>query len=242
VSSPTGRLTGAVAVVTGASSGIGRATAVAIAEAGARTVLVARRQAELERTAKLASTARVEPVDITNDRAVLELARRLSSDPGRVDVLVHAAGRIALGPLAEAPVTDLDGQFAVNVRAPYLLTQALLPALVAARGTVVFVNSTAGRAAGPGASQYAATKYALRGLADALRAEVNASGVRVLTLFPGRTATPMQRSIHEHEDRAYRPERLLQPTDVANALVAALALPDTAEITEMAIRPRFPPA
>ena len=126
----------------------------------------------------------------------------------------------------------------MNVRAPYALTQALLPALRTGSGDVVFVNSSAG-AHPPAASNgaYAATKHALRALADALRAEENENGVRVLSVYPGRTAGPLQERLHELEGRAYAPERLLQPEDVAAAAMAALALPRTAEATDLHITP-----
>jgi NADP-dependent 3-hydroxy acid dehydrogenase YdfG len=175
--------------------------------------------------------------DLARDEEIGELARRAEAELGGVAVLVHAAGLHAMGPVAEAPVASLDAQLAVNLRAPYLLTQALLPALVASQGDVVFVNSSAGRAARGGVSGYAASKHALRGLADALRDEVNALGVRVLSVYPGRTATPGQAAIFAEEGRPYRPEMLLQADDVAAAVAGAIALPRTAEITEIMIRP-----
>jgi NADP-dependent 3-hydroxy acid dehydrogenase YdfG len=142
-----------------------------------------------------------------------------------------------MGPVEAAPVAALDAQLGVNLRAPYLLTQLLLPALVAAAGDVVFVNSSAGRAARGGVAAYAASKHALRALADGLRDEVNARGVRVLSVYPGRTATAGQAAIFAEEGRAYTPDLLLQPDDVAAAVAGALALPRTAEVTEIMIRP-----
>ncbi len=100
-----------------------------------------------------------------------------------------------------------------------------------------FVNSTAGPHAGANASQYASTKHALRAVADSLRDEVNAVGIRVLSLFLGRTASPMQASVHEMEHRKYRPELLMQPEDVAAVVINALTLPRTAEVTEVSMRP-----
>jgi NADP-dependent 3-hydroxy acid dehydrogenase YdfG len=106
---------------------------------------------------------------------------------------------------------------------------------------VVFINSTAGLVARAGVAQYAATKHALRAMADSLREEVNADGVRVLSVFLGRTATPLQAALHEREGRRYRPERLVQPADVASLVVHALTLPRTAEVTDLTIRPLSPP-
>jgi NADP-dependent 3-hydroxy acid dehydrogenase YdfG len=120
-----------------------------------------------------------------------------------------------------------------------VITQALLPALRVRCGQVVFVNSSAGvnmqgtrHIAG-----YAACKHALRALADCLRAEVNIDGIRVLSVYPGRTATAMQEAIHMREGRLYNPEDLLQPDDVVAAVITALDMPRTAELTDIMLRP-----
>ena len=125
----------------------------------------------------------------------------------------------------------------MNARAPYLLTQALLPRLVARQGQVVVLNSSIWGNAHAGTAAYAGSKYALKAFTDALRAEVNPAGLRVLSVYPGRTATPMQAAVHRAEARRYDPEALLQPEDVAATILAALALPRTAELTDLHIRP-----
>jgi NADP-dependent 3-hydroxy acid dehydrogenase YdfG len=105
------------------------------------------------------------------------------------------------------------------------------------KGQIVFINSSSGRHAKANAGHYGATKHALKGFADSLREEVNASGVRVLSLFLGRTATPMQAAIHEFEGRSYRPDALIQPEDVAFVVAASLSLARNAEITDISMRP-----
>jgi NADP-dependent 3-hydroxy acid dehydrogenase YdfG len=231
-------------VVTGASAGIGLAIARGLAGIGVRPWLIARRAAPLEVAAEALRATGVEAralaCDLENQADVESAAARVLA-VGPVDLLVHSAGLIRIGSLADAPLADLDRQWAVNVRAPYQLTQCLLPSLRAQRGQVVFVNSSAALRAAPGVSQYAATKHALRAVADALRAEVNADGVRVLSVFPGRTATPMQAELHRREGKPYRPELLMQPADVAAAVVSALQLPATAELTEIHMRPAVAP-
>ena len=140
--------------------------------------------------------------------------------------------------MERADIEDLDLQYATNIRAPYMLTKCLLPLLLTARGQIVFINSSVGLAAKrPDIGQYGATKHALKAIADSLREEVNARGIRVLTMYLGRTATPMQEALHAREGRTYRPEQLLQPEDVASMVVQALKLPATAEVTDMSIRP-----
>jgi len=132
----------------------------------------------------------------------------------------------------------LDLQYSTNVRAPYLLTQRLLPLLITSRGQIVFINSSVGLAANrPNIGQYAATKHALKALAESLREEVNPKGVRVLSAYLGRTATPMQEALFRAEGNTYHPETLLQPEDVASMIVHALMLPSTAEVTDINIRP-----
>jgi len=229
---------GAVAVVTGATSGIGRAVALGLGSHVATLVLVGRSAAALEATAEevrgAGCDARPYRADLSRDDEVLRLAEHVA---GVIDVLVHAAGTITVGAVEQTAVEALDAQYRVNLRAPYVLTRALLPALRARHGQVVFVNSTAGLVAQAGVAHYAATKHALKAFADGLRAEVNAAEVRVISVYPGRTATPMQATVHAAEGRAYRPERLLQPEDVAAVVVNALRLPRTAEVTDVTLRP-----
>ena len=157
--------------------------------------------------------------------------------PAPLHALVHAAGRVALGALAEAPIADLDRQWRINVRAPAALTRALLPALRAAPGDVVFLNSTAGLRANPNWGAYAATKFALRALADALRAEEQAHGVRVTSVHPGRTDTRMQRAVFAAEGRAYDATGLVAPSDVARMVRAALETPRPASVPHLEVRP-----
>jgi NADP-dependent 3-hydroxy acid dehydrogenase YdfG len=234
-------LTNQVALVTGAGSGIGKAIALALAAQGAEVWLVGRTLRKLEMVAESASgsTAGVHcaQADLTRDVDVVELAARLRQDGGRVDVLVHCAGYIALGRLDAAAIEDLDRHYRINVRAPYLLTQALLPMIRPHRGQIVFVNSSAGLVAGANVGQYAATKFALRAIAESLRQEVNADGIRVLSVYPGRTASPMQAAVHAAEGKAYTPDRLMQPEDVASVVVDALKLPRSAEVTDIHVRP-----
>ena len=123
--------------------------------------------------------------------------------PGRIDSLVHAAGQFELGPVADFDLGAWQRQLAVNLTSAALLTRAALPALRATGGTVVFVNSGQGLSASPGWSAYAVSKFGLRAFADALRAEEAEHGVRVTSVFPGRTATPMQEKVHEQEGKEY---------------------------------------
>jgi NADP-dependent 3-hydroxy acid dehydrogenase YdfG len=227
-------------VVTGASSGIGRAIAVELASAGAHMCAVARRRSELEATAERADGPgrfSLHIADLVADDQVAALVNALLASEGSVDVLVHSDGAHSLGFVDTAPVDEFDRLYAANVRAPYMLTQALLPALRASQGQIVFVNSTAGLSARANVSQFAATQHALRAVADSLREEINPDGVRVVSVYPGRTATPRQAKIHSIEGKAYAPERLMQPEEVASVVLTALTLPRASELTDVKVRP-----
>ena len=141
-----------------------------------------------------------------------------------------------MGEIAHASI-QFDRQYRVNVRAAYLVTQGFLPMLKARCGQIVFINSSVGLLAKRDVGQYSATKHALKAFADSLRQEVNADGVRVTSVYPGQTASQMQELLHRMAGEAYAPEALMQPADVAAAVLCALSLPRTAEVTDIAIRP-----
>lgn len=232
---------GQVAVVTGASSGVGKSISFALAAEGASLALVGRDLEALEHAAPDGpGTIRCYEADLTEDTGLARFSSQLLADFGRVDVLVHSAGVFSMGLLETAPLDSFDFQYRCNVRAPYALTQALLGSLVEHKGQIVFINSTAGLSADAGVSQYAATKHALKAVADSLREEINPKGVRVLSVFLGRTATPMQESICKQEGKPYDPTCFVQPADVAASVLHTLGLPRNAEITDLTIRPMKP--
>ena len=235
---------GQVALVTGASSGVGKAIALELAARGLSLALVGRDREALEKVAASisqdGSVIRCYQADLTSDAELAAFSAALLDEFGQVDVVIHSAGVFAMGKLEIAPIAEFDRQFNCNVRAPYALTQLLLPSLIKQQGQIVFINSTAGLNAGAGVSQYAATKHALKAVADSLRQEVNPLGVRVLSVYLGRTATPMQEAICKQEGRPYDPACFIQPADVATSVVHALGLPRNAEIIDLTIRPMKP--
>jgi NADP-dependent 3-hydroxy acid dehydrogenase YdfG len=227
--------------VTGASSGIGRAIALALSSQGVQLCLVGRNPITLAETVAAArqfSKVASFQIDLNDHENLRPLLEHLEAEVGRLDILIHSAGVIHQDIMERARMEDFDLQYTTNVRMPYLVTQHLLPLLTNAHGQIVFINSSVGLAVRrPEVGQYAATKHALKAIADSLREEVNPKGIRVLTLYLGRTATPMQETLFQQEGREYHPETLLQPEDVASVVVHALMLPPTAEVTDISIRP-----
>ncbi|CAI9390367.1 SDR family oxidoreductase [Microbacterium sp. T2.11-28] len=223
-------------VVTGAGSGIGAVLARRLIGRGDRLVVVAR---DADRAQDLladlpGSTAVI--ADLA-DPASLEAAVATADLPSHIDAVVHAAGIVELGEVGALPVSAWTSQLAVNLVAPAELTRLLLPRVRAARGQVLFVNSGAGLTAHPQWSAYAASKHGLRALADALRGEEAAHGVRVTSVYPGRTATPMQAQVHAQEGAAYDPSRFIDPDSVAAAILAALDATPDAALTDITVRP-----
>lgn len=226
----------AVHLITGGGSGIGAALAHRLHERGDDLVLLARdagRARELAARHPGAST-------LVGDLAQpgrLSWALSKQQLPDRIDSLVHVAGVVDLGRVEDLPSALWEQQLAVNLVAPAELTRLLLPLLRVSRGQVVFVNSGAGLRANAEWGAYAASKHGLKALADALRAEEAEHGIRVSSIFPGRTATPMQERVHQQEGAAYVPERFIDAESVATTILTALDLPRDAQITDLSVRP-----
>lgn len=235
-------LKGAVALVTGASRGIGKAVAEALAAEGARLVLSALTVKTLEATASAlrADGAEVETVagDV-GEEADVEAMIAAAGRWGRLDVLVNNAGIGAKGPLAETAPADFDRVFRTNVRGPYLTMRAAIPLMKRqGGGTIVNLASLAAVNPVPNRAAYAATKWALLGLSRSVLQEVRKDGIRVLIVEPGSTLTDFG---HDPSKMA-QAEKLLRPEDVARIVVAALRLPARATVSEIEIRPTDPPA
>jgi short-subunit dehydrogenase len=220
-------------LLTGAGSGIGALLARALLERGDEVHVVARSERRATELGEQLPGARPLVADLGQPESVEGL--RL---PERLDSVVHAAGVVALGTVADLSVHDWAHQLRVNLVAPAALTRVALPALRAARGTVVLVNSGAGLFAHPQWSAYAASKHGLRALADSLRAEEAPHGVRVTSVYPGRTATPMQEEVHRQEGKAYDASAWIQPQTVVDAILHVLDLPRDATIPDLTIKPR----
>jgi len=241
-----GPLAGRVALVTGASSGLGRATAVALAQAGADVAVLARGQQGLEQAAAEVERAGrrglVLVADLADAQALMGAVARVVEAFGRVDVLVNAAGTDVPGPVAELAVGDWDRVLAVNLRAPFVLAKAVVPHMRAAGGgTIVNVSSVAGKRGWAGAAAYCASKFALTGLTQALAAEGRADGIRACVLYPGAMATswgvwsPAERERAQGERPPAR--RALPPQEVAALIVWLAAAPAELVLNEAVVSP-----
>ncbi|MEU2208522.1 SDR family oxidoreductase [Streptomyces hygroscopicus] len=224
-------------VITGAGSGIGAAVTERLAERGEELWLLARDAGRAKELAGRFPGVRTVVGDLA-DPEKLSWAFGHQTLPDRLDSLLHIAGVVDLGEVGELTPKAWNRQLAANLVAPAELTRLLLPQLRASQGHVVFVNSGAGLRANPQWAAYAASKHGLKALADALRAEESGNGVRVTTVYPGRTATPMQVKVHQQEGKEYEAERWIAPETVASTILAALDLPRDAEITDLQVRPR----
>lgn len=223
--------------ITGAGSGIGSALATRLTDRGDDLVLLARNEDRARVLRERFPGAATVHADLA---APGRLAEVLSEQdlPDRLDSLIHAAGVVELGRVDALPSSSWMWQLQVNLVAPAELTRIMLPALRQAGGQVLFVNSGAGLRASPDWSAYAASKHGLKALADALRAEEAEHGIRVSTIYPGRTATPMQALVHEQEGQPYDPTKFIDPESVVTGMLTMLDLPRDAQLTDLTIRPR----
>ena len=219
-------------LVTGAGSGIGQAAADALHARGDALVLVARSEERADALRERYDGATVLVADLADSSALARLEL-----PAELDSVVHAAGVVDLGTVAELSLEQWRAHLDVNLLAAVELTRLALPGLRASRGTVVLVNSGAGLRANPTWAAYAASKFALRAFADALRQEEAEHGVRVTSVFPGRVATAMQEKVHDQEGKEYDAGDWIDPTTVAGAIVHVLDLPRDATVPDVTVSP-----
>ncbi|QUW93951.1 putative oxidoreductase [Streptomyces sp. V17-9] len=223
-------------VITGAGSGIGAAVARRLHERGDEIVLHARDAGRAKELAAALPGAKTLVGDLA-DPAKLSWALSHQSLPDRVDSLLHVAGVVDLGPVGDLTPKTWLNQLNVNLVAPAELTRLLLPQLRVAQGHVLFVNSGSGLNAHAGWAAYGASKHGLKALADALRQEEHGNGVRVTSVYPGRTASPMQAKVHQQEGKEYDPAKWIDPESVATTILMALDLPRDAEVNDLTVRP-----
>ncbi|MEU4497927.1 SDR family oxidoreductase [Streptomyces sp. NPDC023998] len=223
-------------LITGAGSGIGAAVTRRLHERGDELILLARDAGRAKELAAQYEGARTLVADLSDpDRISRSLG--MQPMPDHLDSLLHIAGIVDLGPIAELRPRTWHQQLNANLISPAELTRLFLPQLRASQGHVLFVNSGAGLKAHAEWGAYAASKHGLKALADSLREEEHAGGVRVTSVYPGRTASPMQAKVHSQEGKEYDASHWISPESVAMTILTALDLPRDAEINDLTVRP-----
>ncbi|MBW4448638.1 MAG: SDR family NAD(P)-dependent oxidoreductase [Hassallia sp. WJT32-NPBG1] len=242
-----GKLNGKVAIVTGASSGIGEATALALAAEGTKVAIAARRTDRLETLTKRIKESGGEVLSITADVAdeaqVREMVSKTKAEWGRVDILINNAGVMLLGPIFDADTEDWRRMMNVNVLGLMYATHAVLPLMKAQGiGHIVNISSVAGRVANANTGVYNATKWAVGAFSESLRKEIHKDNIRVTIIEPGLTATELPQHITNPETRTrtltrYESIKALDSEDIAAAIVYAVSQSAHVNVNEILIRP-----
>ena len=227
-----------VAVVTGAGRGIGRAIAIELSRCGMRVSLAARNRAELDETAGSMDGAEVFPTDVRSTEQVKHLFASTLKKLGQIDVLINSAGVGLYGPLTSVSDDDFDNVISTNVKGTFLTSRHVLPGMIAREtGHIVNIASIAGKIGSANRALYCASKFAVVGFSEALAEEVREEGVRVSVICPGSTDT---RFSQESISRKHR-GRMLQPEDVAHAVLMVLTSRSNNLISEVVMRPAKKP-
>jgi 3-oxoacyl-[acyl-carrier protein] reductase len=223
-----------IAIITGASGGIGRETARMLCEEGAKVVVAARREAVLSELVRDGSASLAVPTDVTDERSVTALVERTVEVFGRLDLLVNCAGTGSFAPVSDSYPSEWERILAVNLTGTYLCCRAALrPMLRQRSGHIVNVLSIAATVPFPGASAYCASKFGALGLTKVLAAEVRASGIRVTALLPGAVDTPFWDEVDHPPDRT----KMVPSRRVAEAILFAVSQPEGATIDEIVLMP-----
>jgi NADP-dependent 3-hydroxy acid dehydrogenase YdfG len=240
-------LTNKVAIVTGASSGIGEATAIALAAAGAKVVAVARRSDRLEALAEKiriqGGTLQPMTADVADEAQIRDVVAKTQEQFGRIDSLINNAGVMLLGPIDGANTEDWRRMIDVNLLGLMYATHAVLPMMKSQKtGHIINVSSVAGRTISSYGAVYCATKFAVGAFSESLRQQVYQDNIRVTIVEPGVVATELVQHITHTETKnmaetVYGSMKTLESEDIANAIVYALTQPDRVNVNELLIRP-----
>jgi NADP-dependent 3-hydroxy acid dehydrogenase YdfG len=228
-----------IALVTGATSGIGLAITEALISLGTKVYMIGRNSKKLEKIFGKDFNANPNIVfiktDFSNSDEINSMLDQLKTVP-KIDILIHSAGVISLGPIESHKIEKLDYHYQVNVRSRYLITQQLISKIKKAKGEILFLNSTAGLGAWENIGQYSATKHATRALTESLRKELAKDKIKVTSFYLGSTATPMQEYVQKEMGNEYEPKKYLSPKEVASIVVSILKLSKNVAVTDIIIK------
>lgn len=232
---PARRLEGKVAVVTGASRGIGLAIARTLAESGVQVVMVARGKQALEKAARRVGRGAIAaPADVSQPHDVESIFRRVARHPGRLDILINNAGVFTFKPFRATTLEDWRKNLDINLTALFLTTRSALPLLMKSGAPhIINILSTSSRHAFPKCSAYTAAKFGALGFTQVIHRELRSEGIRVTAILPGVTETRMLSEF----DFAVNRNGILQPQDVADAVTSSLTAPSRATYEEILLMP-----
>jgi 3-oxoacyl-[acyl-carrier protein] reductase len=230
------------ALITGATEGIGRATAFALGRAGYRVGVCARTEAKVRQLVKKLKAAGIEAAgaaaDVGDADQTVRMIEEITGILGQIDVLINNAGILIARPFEELTLEDWDATMSTNVRSLYLVTRAVLPGMRQRKhGSIVNVASLAGRNGFAGGTAYTASKHAVLGFSRSLMLEVRKDNVRVIAICPGSVDTSL---LKDQPMLKSEPSRILQPEEVADTILHTLSLPERAMVSELDIRPTNP--
>jgi 3-oxoacyl-[acyl-carrier protein] reductase len=234
-------LNGKVALITGAGRGIGKAVALTLAQSGCRVILTARTVSQLEEVQREAESRRGAAVaiagDLTRDEDIDRLVTESHKRFGMVDILINNAGWGKRASVARASIADWDQTFRLNLRAPMILAQRLLPAMIEKHeGAVINIGSVSGKTGEANGAAYSASKFGLIGFTQSLYEEVREHGIKVSVILPGFVDTPLI-----PPNRQLDRSKMIQPDDIAQTVLYVLTSPATSCPVEISVRPQRTP-
>ena len=227
-------------LITGATSGIGKALAELLIGKGMKLILVGRNRKVLDEFHdKFGEKTEIRTlcVDLTNKDQLYSIPQYIVENDLSIDYLVHSAGHFDMCPILETTDELLDGSFEINFRVPFILTRELIPNLSKTKGHIIFINSTSANLYKPNKAIYSSFKAALKMFAETLWHEVNPKGISVASIYPGRIATRMQKRIRSLEKLPYNPEEYMTAKSAAKMIINLMALPKDVEVRHLTIRP-----
>ena len=227
-----------VAVVTGATSGIGLELALLLIKEGAKVFLIGRNFNKIKKNLRhlVLENSKIFflPVNLNEFSEIENLIKKLKLEVD-IDILIHCAGTISLGLFENETIKNLNRQYNVNVVAPFYITQKLLPHIKKKEGQIIFLNSTSGLESKENMSLYASSKHAIKIMAKSLGKELIDDKVKVTNIFLGATDTPMQKKVQEIRGNVYNSNNFMSAIDVANTIISILKIPKNIAITEITL-------
>jgi len=228
---------GKTGLITGATSGIGLALSFLLLRSGAKLYLAGR---SFEKLSEMILESGEDfqykflKMDLQETNVINSLQGALKEEES-IDFVIHSAGYISLGSVADSDLKDFDKHFDINVRSPYIITKHLLEKLQKSKGQIIFMNSTAGLSSWKDIGQYASSKHALRAIADSLRQEMSGKGVKVTSVFLGSVDTPMQKRVQKLRGNKYDGSNYMDANDIASFIIHILTLPFSTCVSEVTL-------